>query len=89
MRYATCWVFFTTHALFLLWEFVLAQSFTWSRSIWHCGTGAAMHSNRRVAHLTEEQPLLAGALMDIDWYPPNSLFSTPGYERKLDNSGKH
>jgi 4-hydroxybenzoate polyprenyltransferase len=24
MRYATCWVFFTTHALFLLWGFVLA-----------------------------------------------------------------
>jgi 4-hydroxybenzoate polyprenyltransferase len=38
MRYATCWVFFTTHALFLLWGLLLAKSSTWSRSI--CTVGA-------------------------------------------------
>ena len=31
-----------------------------------------------VAHLAEEQPLLAGDLMDIDWYPPNGLFFDTG-----------
>jgi 4-hydroxybenzoate polyprenyltransferase len=38
MRYATCCVFFTTHAIFLLWGIALAQSSSWSRSI--CTVGA-------------------------------------------------
>jgi len=38
MRQATCWVFFITHALFLLWGLVLAESSTWPRSI--CAAGA-------------------------------------------------
>jgi 4-hydroxybenzoate polyprenyltransferase len=38
MRQATCWVFFITHALFLMWGLVLAESSTWPRSI--CAAGA-------------------------------------------------
>jgi 4-hydroxybenzoate polyprenyltransferase len=37
MRQVTSWVFFITHALFLLWGLVLAQSSTWPRSIWAAG----------------------------------------------------
>jgi 4-hydroxybenzoate polyprenyltransferase len=37
MRYATCWLFFATHALFLLWGLVLAQSSSWSRGIYAAG----------------------------------------------------
>jgi len=58
MRYATCWLFLTTHTLFLLWEFVLAQSSTWYRSIWHCGTGTTMHSKRRVKLCPSQWPIL-------------------------------
>jgi 4-hydroxybenzoate polyprenyltransferase len=38
MRHATCWIFFITHALFLLWGLLLAQWSTWPRSI--CAAGA-------------------------------------------------
>jgi len=38
MRQATCWLFFITHVLFLLWGLMLSQSSTWPRSI--CVAGA-------------------------------------------------
>jgi 4-hydroxybenzoate polyprenyltransferase len=37
MRQVTSWVFFITHALFLLWGLVLARSSYWPRSIWAAG----------------------------------------------------